>query len=127
MLQPQADDQRLIQPVQLPRETIFDHRYVLGKLISLDLDFVGQSTFSRSKISVKAINTVSKTSPGFMTLYHYSMGLLSGSEALAQLKTLGEQGSLSLQDIDQDGRNYVEVGHDPSYQSKRDFKWLTIC
>lgn len=28
MLQPQADDQRLIQPVQLPRETIFDHRYV---------------------------------------------------------------------------------------------------
>lgn len=99
----------------------------LGKLISLDLDFVGQSTFSRSNISVKAINTVSKTSPGFMTLYHYSMGLLSGSEALAQLKTLGEQGSLSLQDIDQDGRNYVEVGHDPSYQSKRDFKWLTIC
>lgn len=90
----------------------------LGKLISPDLDFVGQSTFSRFNISVQAINTVSNTSPGFMTLYHYSMGLLSGTEALAQLKTLGEQGSLSLQDLDQHNRNYVEVGRDPSYQNK---------
>lgn len=46
------------------------------------------------------------------------MGLLSGTEALAQLKTLGEQGSLSLQDLDQHNRNYVEVGRDPSYQNK---------